>query len=165
MLLDDALQLLKVVSQIVFSHEQSEGVVEVLEFQPLALTAAAFYVNTAVQHGSPNYTWKNYLEVCSRGERESTEELLAMESEVYSKTMTTSIKMALQKFSDREDVLRQAFLLFSLIASDPLPLEVAVDFVRAQTSGNTDELIRAKILKSSLITCLYNENGTPIFYI
>ena len=101
MLLDDALQLLKVVSQIVFSHEQSEGVVEVLEFQPLALTAATFYVNTAVQHGSPIYTWKNYLEVCSRGERESTEELLAMESEVYSKTMTTSIKMALQKFSDR----------------------------------------------------------------
>ena len=101
MLLDDALQLLKVVSQIVFSHEQSEGVVEVLEFQPLALTAATFYVNTAVQHGSPNYTWKNYLEVCSRGERESTEELLAMESEVYSKTITTSIKMALQKFSDR----------------------------------------------------------------
>ena len=43
MLLDDALQLLKVVSQIVFSHEQAEEVVEVLEFQPLALVAAAFY--------------------------------------------------------------------------------------------------------------------------
>ena len=161
MMLDDAVQLLKVVSQIVFSHEQAEEVVEVLEFQPLALAAAAFYVNTVVNHGSPNYTWKNYLEVCSRGERESTEKLLATESEAYPKTMTTSIKMALKTFSDREDVLRQTFLLFSLIASDPLPIEVAVDFVRAQTSGNTDELIRAKILKSSLITCLYNENGTP----
>lgn len=158
MLLDDALQLLKVVSQIVFSHEQAEEVVEVLEFQPLALAAAAFYVNTVVKHGSPNFVWKNYLEVCSRGERESTEKLLATESEAYPKTMTTSIKMALKTFSDREDVLRQTFLLFSLIASDPLPIEVAVDFVRARTSGNTDELIRAKIIKSTLITCLYNED-------
>ena len=158
MLLDDAIQLLKVVSQIVFSHEQAEEVVEVLEFQPLALAAAAFYVNTIVKHGSPNFVWKNYLEVCSRGERESTEKLLATESEAYPKTMTTSIKMALKTFSDREDVLRQTFLLFSLIASDPLPIEVAVDFVRARTSGNTDELIRAKIIKSTLITCLYNED-------
>ena len=155
---DDALQLLKEVSQIVFSHELAEEVLEVLEFQPLALAAAAFYVNTVVKHGYPNYTWKNYLEVCSRGERESTEKRLAMESEAYSKTMTTSIKMALKTFSDREDVLRQTFLLFSLIASDPLPIEVAVDFVRARTSGNTDELIRAKIIKSTLITCLYNED-------
>ena len=158
MRLDDALQLLKEVSQIVFSHELAEEVLEVLEFQPLALAAAAFYVNTVVNHGSPNYTWKNYLEVCSRGERESTEKRLAMESEAYSKTMTTSIKMALKTFSDREDVLRQTFLLFSLIASDPLPIEVAVDFVRARTSGNTDELIRTKIIKSTLITCLYNED-------
>ena len=158
MMLDDAVQLLKVVSQIVFSHEQAEEVVEVLEFQPLALAAAAFYVNTVVNHGSPNYTWKNYLEVCSRGERESTEKLLATESEAYPKTMTTSIKMALKTFSDREDVLRKTFLLFSLIASDPLPIEVAVDFVRARTSGNTDELIRTKIIKSTLITCLYNED-------
>lgn len=158
MRLDDALQLLKEVSQIVFSHELAEEVLEVLEFQPLALAAAAFYVNTVVNHGSPNYTWKNYLEVCSRGERESTKKLLAMESEAYSKTMTTSIKMALKTFSDREDVLRQTFLLFSLIASDPLPIEVAVDFVRARTSGNTDELIRTKIIKSTLITCLYNED-------
>ena len=111
-----------------------------------------------MKHGSPNFAWKNYLEVCSRGERESTENLLAMESEAYSKTMTTSIKMALKTFSDREDVLRQTLLLFSLIASDPLPIEVAVDFVRARTSGNTDELIRAKIIKSTLITCLYNED-------
>ena len=158
MRLDDALQLLKEVSQIVFSHELAEEVLEVLEFQPLALAAAAFYVNTVVNHGSPNYTWKNYLEVCSRGERESTKKLLAMESEAYSKTMTTSMKMALKTFSDREDVLRQTFLLFSLIASDPLPIEVAVDFVRARTSGNTDELIRTKIIKSTLITCLYNED-------
>ena len=158
MRLDDALQLLKEVSQIVFSHELAEEVLEVLEFQPLALAAAAFYVNTVVNHGSPNYTWKNYLEVCSRGERESTEKLLAMESEAYSKTMTTSMKMALKTFSDREEVLRQTFLLFSLIASDPLPIEVAVDFVRARTSGNTDELIRTKIIKSTLITCLYNED-------
>lgn len=158
MRLDDALQLLKEVSQIVFSHELAEEVLEVLEFQPLALAAAAFYVNTVVNHGFPNYTWRNYLEVCSRGERESTEKLLAMESEAYSKTMTTSMKMALKTFSDREDVLRQTFLLFSLIASDPLPIEVAVDFVRARTSGNTDELIRTKIIKSTLITCLYNED-------
>ena len=58
---EDALELLKQISQI-SNHVGAEVVVEVLESQPLALAAAAFYVHTVVNHGSSNYTWKNYLE-------------------------------------------------------------------------------------------------------
>ena len=52
-------------------------VAEVLEYQPLALAAAAFYVQTVVTCVSPNYSWTNYLETFGRGERDATEEPLA----------------------------------------------------------------------------------------
>ena len=51
---DDAVELLKEVSQI-SKHEDVETVAEVLEYQPLALAAAAVYVQTVVINGSPNY--------------------------------------------------------------------------------------------------------------
>ena len=155
---EEAVELLKQVSQISI-HEQVEQVAEVLEFQPLALAAAAFYVHTIVIYGSPNYTWKNYLETFSRGDREGTEEPLAKENEAYSKTMTTAIKMAINNASKNDEVLRQTFGLLSLCASESFPIEAAVSFVKARTLGHTEELIRAKILKSSLIICVHEEDG------
>ena len=157
---NDALELLKQVSKI-SNHEQAQLVAEVLEFQPLALAAAAFYVHTVVSHGSPNYSWGNYLETFSYGEREATEEILATENVSYSKTMTTAIKMAIYNASKNDEVLQQTFFLLSLIASEFLPVEVAVNFVKNRNSKLSEELIKAKILKYSLITSLYSEDGTP----
>ena len=57
---DDAVDLLRQVSQIQ-NQEQAEKVAEVLEYQPLALAAAAFYVRSARDNDSPNYSWGNYL--------------------------------------------------------------------------------------------------------
>ena len=157
---EDAVELLKQVSQI-SSHKQAEQVAEVLEFQPLALAAGAFYVHTVVRHGSPNYSWENYLETFSYGEREATERILATENVAYSKTMTTAIKMAIDNASKNDEILQRAFILLSLISSESLPVDVAVKFVKHRTSNLTEELIKAKILKSSLITCLFSEDGTP----
>ena len=157
---DDALELLKQLSQI-SNNKQAEQVAEVLEFQPLALAAAAFYVHTVVSHGSPNYSWENYLETFSYGEREATEGILATENVAYSKTMTTAIKMAIDNASKNDEIIQQTFFLLSLISSESLPVDVAVNFVKNRTSNLTEELIKAKILKSSLITCLYRVDGTP----
>ena len=156
---EDAVQLLKQVSQI-SNNEQAEQVAEDLEFQPLALAAAAYYVHTVVSGGSPNYTWKNFLVAVSHGEREATEGVLAAENAAYPKTMTTTIEMAIKNASKNDEVLQQTFFLLSLIASESLPVEVAVQFVKTRTSKLTEELIKAKILKSSLITCFYSEDGT-----
>ena len=54
---EDAVKLLKQVSQISDEAEQVGNVAKVLEYQPLALAAAAFYVQTVVMNGSPDYSW------------------------------------------------------------------------------------------------------------
>ena len=159
---EDALELLKEVSQI-SNHVQAEQVAEVLEYQPLALAAAAFYVQTVVNHGSPTYSWQKYLETFGRGEREGTEEPLAKENTAYSSTITTAIKMALDRASKSDEVLHQIFRLFSLCAPESLPIEIAINFVKARTTGKPEELIKATILKSSLITCLHSDNEAPVY--
>ena len=159
---DDAVELLKQVSRI-SDQEQAERVAEVLEYQPLALAAAAFYVRTVVNSGSPNFSWRNYLDAFSQGQREATEELLAKQNLAYSKTMTTALKMAIKRSEEGDEVLSQTFCLFSLCAADCLPTEVVVNFVKCRATGQTEELIKAKILKSSLITCSYNDVGAPAY--
>ena len=57
---DEAMELLETVSQI-SERVQAENVAELLDFQPLTLAAAAYYVQTIVTSGSSNY-WKAYLQ-------------------------------------------------------------------------------------------------------
>ena len=158
----DAVELLKQVSQIP-NDEQIEKVAEVLEYQPLALAAAAFYVQF-VSHGSPTYGWTSYLERLTGGSREVTEEPLADRNPAYSKTMTAAIKLALDTILENDDVLRQAFLFFSLCHSEPVPVEAVANFVNVRISGQTDELIKAKILNSSLIMRLYSGDEAPGYF-
>ena len=156
---DDAVNLLRQVSQIQDQNQQ-KNVAKVLEYQPLALGAAAFYVRTMVVSGSPNYSWKNYLEALSRGEREAAEELLAEQNIAYSKTTSSAIQIAIMRALESDEVLREVFCLFSLCAAKPLPLEVAVDFIKLRVTGQTEELIKAKLFSSSLLSCLH-DNEDP----
>ncbi|XP_078345581.1 uncharacterized protein LOC144631078 isoform X2 [Oculina patagonica] len=157
----DAVELLKQVSQI-SNQEQAEKVAEVLEYQPLALAAAAFYVQTIVSGGSPDFSWTEYLETLRKGDREATEEILADQSVAYSNTMTTTVKMAIERSMKTSDVIRQTFCFLSLCASESITVEAVVRFVKARLGSPTlDELIRAKILKSSLIVSFCEEDGAP----
>lgn len=149
---EDAVELLKEVSQISDEPEQVENVAKVLEYQPLALAAAAFYVQTVVMNGSPDYNWARYKEVLSKGQREATEEVLASENSAYPKTMTTAIHIALKRAVQSDEVLRQVFSFLSLCSSELLPVEAVVNFVKARIqSGLPRELIKATILKSCLV--------------
>ena len=58
---DEAVELLETVSQI-SEPVQAENVAELLDFQPLALAAAAYYVQTVVTGGYSKYDWKAYLQ-------------------------------------------------------------------------------------------------------
>ena len=157
---EDAVNLLKRVAQI-SNDEQVQNVAEILEYQPLALAAAAYYAQTVASHGSPNYSWTNYTETLASGKHEATEECLAEENPAYSKTMTEAIEMAVNSASDSDEVLCQIFLFLSLCDSESIPIEAAVNFVKARTPGQTEELIKAKILKSCLVTCFYSEDEIP----
>ncbi|XP_078345543.1 uncharacterized protein LOC144631046 [Oculina patagonica] len=156
----DAVELLKQVSQI-SNHAKAQRVAEVLEYQPLALAAAAFYVQTVVNKGFPNYCWTNFMETIGRGDHEATEKPLAEGNPANSNTMTTAITMAINSALESDVVLRQTLFFLSLCASESLPIEAAINFVKTRTSGQTEELIRTKVLKSSLITCSYSEDGIP----
>ena len=146
----DAVELLEKVSQI-SDREQTEHVATVLDYQPLALAAAAYYVQTVAKNGSPEYSWAMYVEGLSQRQREATENVLASESVAYSKTTTSTVKMAVERAIESDEVLRHSFSFFALCAFEVLPVEAMVDFVKARITDQSEELIKAKILRSSLI--------------
>ena len=148
---DDATELLKRVSQI-SDQQHVEVVAEVLEYQPLSLAAAAYFVQSIVSCGSPNFSWTEYQEILRQGQREATEETLATQNPAYSETMTSAVKMAIQRAMETNDVIRQTFLFLSMCASESIAVDIVVDFVVANAKGHTiKELIKADILKSSLL--------------
>ena len=162
MLPDDAVNLLRQVSHIQ-DQNQDEKVAEVLEYQPLALAAAAFFVQTIVDNGSTDYHWKDYLEALSRGEREDAEKLLATQNIAYSKTTTSAIQMAIMRALKTDEVLREVFCLFSLCAAEPLPVEVVVDFIKLRITEQTEELIKTKLFSSTLLSCLQGSEDPYTF--
>ena len=159
---DDAVDLLREVSQI-SNQQQAEEVAKVLEYQPLALAAAAVYVQTVVSYGTPNYGWTKYLETLNSEEREAREELFAKKNRAYPKTTATAIRIAITRALESDKVLCEVFCLFSLCTSDSLPIEAAVDFVKFRNKQQKEEFIRAKILESTMITCLYDVDGSPTY--
>ena len=159
---DDAVDLLREVSQI-SNQQQAEEVAEVLEYQPLALAAAAVYVQTIVSCGTPNYGWTKYLETLNSEEREAREDLFAKKNRAYPKTTATAIRIAITRALESDKVLCEVFCLFSMCTSDSLPIEAAVDFVKFRNKQQKEEFIRAKILESTMITCLYDVDGTPTY--
>ncbi|CAH3159777.1 unnamed protein product [Porites lobata] len=163
--LDEAVKLLETLTQI-SKRGREEIVAELLDFQPLALAAAAYYVQTVVNSGSLNYDWKAYLDdISTYGQRNEIESVLATESSAYSKTTMAAVEMAIKRAADVDEVLRLTFSFLSLCAKDDHPLETVSKFVKAQVKDQPQELIKAKIVKSSLLL-VYSEKGNkPLTYL
>ena len=147
---EDAVVLLEKVSQV-DDREQATNVAKVLDYQPLALAAAAYYLQTVVKNGSPNYNWSKYLEGLTHSQREATENVFVSDSSVYSKTTTKAVEMALQRAVDTDEVLRHTFSFFALCACEVVPLDAVAKFVKARVTHQPEELINGKILRSCMI--------------
>ena len=161
---DEAVELLETVSQI-SQRVQAENVAELLDFQPLALAAAAYYVQTVVTSESSKYNWNAYLqEISTYSQREKTETFLANESSAYAKTTTAAVEMAIQRAVDSDEVLRQTFSFLSLCADDDIPLETVLKFVKSQVKDQPELFMKAKIKRSSLIL-VHSENGGERSYL
>ena len=161
---DEAVELLETVSRI-SERVQAENVAELLDFQPLALAAAAYYVQTVVTSESSKYNWKAYLqEISTYSQREKTETFLANESSAYAKTTTAAVEMAIQRAVDSDEVLRQTFSFLSLCADDDIPLETVLKFVKSQVKDQPELFMNAKIKRSSLIL-VHCENGGERSYL
>ena len=164
MRLDEAVELLEKVSQI-SDPEQAENVAKLLDFQPLALAAAAFYVKTVISSGSSNYEWKAYLrDISTYGQRYEIETVLANESVAYAKTTMAAVEMAIERAVATDKVLRHTFSFLSLCAHHDIPLEAVSKFVKAHTKDQPEGLIKAKIVRSSLVL-VHSEKGDERRYI
>ena len=159
---DEAIKLLETVSQISV-QEEGESVARFLDYQPLALAAAAYYVQTVVNSGSPKYTWSEYMETLTQTQRNVKENLLASESSAYSKTTTTAVEMAIKRAVDTNEVLRQTFSFFAICANEVLPLEAVIKFIKTSMTDQPEELIKTTIVKSSLILIEAEEGVEQIY--
>ena len=156
---EEAVELLETVSQI-SEPVQAENVAELLDFQPLALAAAAYYVQTVVTSGSSNYDWKAYLQDISiYSQRKEAETVLANESLAYAKTTMAAIEMAIQRAVETDEVLYHTFSFLSLCSNDDLPLETVLKFVKAQVKDKLEVLMKARIVRSSLSLVQSEEVG------
>ena len=161
----DAMKLLENVSQVTDHDQVKAGVVEALDYQPLALAAAAYYVQTVVNSGSSNYDWTKYLHETSTYEKqEAIESLLANDNSAYPKTTLVAVEMALRRAIETDEVLRQTFSFLAICAHDDLPIEAILQFVNAKLKNLPEELIKVKILRSSLILN-YSEEGSERTYL
>ena len=148
---DEAVQLLETVSQMK-GREQAENIAELLDYQPLSLAAAAYYVQTIVNTGALNYNWGVYLhDISTYGQRNKTETVLANESVAYAKTTMAAVEMAIQRAVEIDEVLRYTFSFLSLCAHDDLPLETVSEFVKVHIKDQPEQLMKAKIVRSSLL--------------
>ena len=59
--------------------------------------------------------------------------------------------MAIQRAVETDEVLRQTFCFFAICANEVLPLEAVMRFVKVGITEQPEELIKAKIVRSSLI--------------
>ena len=161
---DEAVELLETVSRI-SERVQAENVAELLDFQPLALAAAAYYVQTVVTSGSSYYNWKAYLQdISTYSQRKKTESVLANESSAYPKTTMAAVEMAIQRAVETDEVLLHTYSFLSLCANDDLPLETVLKFVKAQVKDHPEVLMKANIVRSSL-SLVHSEEGGERTYL
>ena len=134
---DEAVNLLRHVSKIQ-NQEEAEKVAEVLEYHPLALVAAAFYVQTVVVNGSPNYCWANYL-------RMETPRRLGF---------PCHISLAVEELIRSDRFFKHLFTLLSLHAPEPLNEGAAINHIMnmEECVDEVDEKqIRTRFRKCSLL--------------
>ena len=134
---DEAVNLLRHVSEIQ-NQEEAEKVAKVLEYQPLALVAAAFYVQTVVVNGSPNYCWANYL-------RMETPRRLGF---------PCHISLAVEELIRTDRLFKHLFTLLSLHAPEPLNEGAAINHIMnmEECVDEVDEKqIRTRFRKCSLL--------------
>ena len=154
---EEAVELLETVSQI-SEPVQAENVAELLDFQPLALAFAAYFVQTVVTSGSSKYNWKAYLQdISTYSQRKKTETVLANENSAYAKTTMAGVEMAIQRAVETDEVLRHTFSFLSLCANDVLPLETVLKFVKTQVKDQLEDFMKATIVKSPFILVHFEE--------
>ena len=85
--------------------EKGKEVAQALDYQPLALASAATYVRQVRQNkATSHFGWNDYLQKLNKGQRGTTETILAKTNPSYPNSMTKATRLAVEKAmtSDRD---------------------------------------------------------------
>ncbi|XP_078363161.1 uncharacterized protein LOC144647256 [Oculina patagonica] len=161
---EDAVSLLTNVSQMP-DQENVEDVAKALDYQPLALACAAWYVDNVRKHGSPHFDWEKYLDKLKRGKEEAMGEIKRKCESGYTKSMPEAVRMAVERAVVNDAVLLHAFQFLSICAPGPIPLEVVVQFVGKRMPDIDEEEIFSKIMESSLVQISCKTDGQQTMWL
>ena len=150
-------QLLATLSGTDVNETLLDEVAEQLDYQPLALAAAAVYVRTLK---TVEFSWRDYLKKLENGKRHLTEMLLSRANPAYSSTMSAAVFLAVKKSAEESSILEDTFDLFSFISFEPLPIDIIVNYIQQLDEDCEIAEIYLEIKNCSLF--LIEDNGDHI---
>ena len=163
MKLDDACSLLANLSGIA-DIDMEMKVADALDYQPLALASAATYVKQLRQSiTASRFGWNNYLEKLGKGQRSTTETILADTIPSYPKSMTEATKLAVNEILQSDKVINHTLSFLSLCATEPLSQDIVINYILDVDEEIQDkEMINMRIQRCSLILLEEKDGGIYI---
>ena len=144
--------------------EMGKEVARALDYQPLALASAATYVRQVRQNkATSRFSWNDFLEKLNKGQRGTTETILAETNPTYQETMTTATTLAVEKAMTSDKVIHHTFSLLSVCAPQPVSQDIVINYIFNKDKKIQDkEMIVMKIQRCSLILNSEDESGPYI---
>ena len=160
---EEASSLLALISGISDS-EIGELVARELEYQPLALASAATYVKQLRQNKSFSaFGWNDYLRKVEKWQRDARKTSRTETKTNCMKSMTTATTLAVKEVMQSDGIIAHAFNFLSLLSSQPLDVEIVVNYiVRIDEGIKDEEMIIMKLQRCSLILSHEDEFGFHI---
>ena len=161
---EDTCSLLALISGISDS-KMGKLVSRVLDYQPLALASAATYVKQFRQSKRfSEFGWNDFLRKVEEGKRYATEALLTEISPCYQKSMTTVTTLAVEEVMQSDSIIAHALSFLTLLSSQPLNVDIMVNYIVSVDEGLKDEeMIIKKLQRCSLILSHEDKFGFHIW--
>ena len=144
--------------------EMRKEVAQALDYQPLALASAATYVRQVRQNKAMSrFSWYDYLEKLNKGQRGTTETILAKTNPSYQESMTTATTLAVEKAMTSDKIIHHTFSLLSVCAPQPVSQDIVINYLFNKDEEIQDkEMIGMKLQRCALILNGEDESGAYI---
>ena len=161
----ESCEFLTGLSGLVENQKLVGKVAKELDYQPLALASAAFYVKLLRENqASSHINWKDYLNKLEEGKRNLTEmKLTEVNKPAYSLTMSTAVLLAVTTFAESNPVLKHAFTFFSFVSHEHLALDSVVSYVHGVDREKDKDDVRLMIVQCSLILVSHDRKVVSVF--
>ena len=164
----DAMNLLQSICEFSCNAEEEkilQSVLKALDNQPLAIACAALYVcytNEGSQKNSGKI-WENYLEKLENlQKRTSTETVYQRTSKSYRSSMTSAVRLALQKLVQNQ-MFEHVVQFLAMGAPATIDIDLIVSFVTKQDPDCDEDMAAAQISKCSLLIQFCSDDSSKRF--